>query len=84
MAGDIVRRIVARTMSQQSMSEVQHATAPFQNALATKSGCESIAHALQGFDMLDGVKYIARGSALPFVGVPQVICGKMISSRGQP
>ena len=48
VAGDIVRRIVARTMSQQLMSEVQHATAPFQYALATKSGCESFAHALQG------------------------------------
>ena len=47
VAGDIVRRIVARTMSQQLMSEVQHATAPFQHAL-TKSGRESIAHALQG------------------------------------
>ena len=52
VAGDIVRRIVARTMSEQLMSEVQHATAPFQYALATKSGCESIAHALQGLTEL--------------------------------
>ena len=53
VAGDIVRRIVARTMSQQLMSEVLHATAPFQYALATKSGCESIAHALQGLTELN-------------------------------
>ena len=96
VAGDIVRRIVARTMSQQLMSEVQHATVPFQYALATKSGCESIAHALQGLTelnprttvasidgtsaydlisrqaMLDGMKHIVRGSALPFVSM---FCG---------
>ena len=53
VAEDIVRRIVARTMSQQLMSEVQLATAPFQYALATKSGCESIAHALQGLTELN-------------------------------
>ena len=35
------------------MSEVQHATAPFQYVLATKSGCESIAHALQGLTELN-------------------------------
>ena len=50
VAGDIVR--VARTMSQQLMFEVQDATAPFQYALATKSGCESIA-ALQGLTELN-------------------------------
>ena len=39
-------------MSQQLMFEVQDATAPFQYALATKSGCESIA-ALQGLTQLN-------------------------------
>ena len=53
VAGDIVRRLVARTMSQQLMLEVQNASAPFQYALATKSGCESIAHALQGLTELN-------------------------------
>ena len=48
VVGDIVRRLVARTMSQQMMEEVQAATAPFQYAMSTKSGCECIAHALQG------------------------------------
>ena len=38
--GDVVRRLVARTMSQQLMDAVQQATVPFQNAMATKAGCE--------------------------------------------
>ena len=47
VAGDIVRRLVARTMSQQLMDAVQQATAPFQYAMATKAGCECISHVLQ-------------------------------------
>ena len=48
VSGDIVRKLVARTMSQQLMDCVQRATAPYQCAMSTKSGCECIAHALQG------------------------------------
>ena len=48
-----MRRLVARTMSQQLMERVQAATAPFQFAMSTKSGCECIAHALQGLTELD-------------------------------
>ena len=47
VAGDIVKRLVARTMSQHFMESVQAATAPFQHAMSTKSDCECIAHALQ-------------------------------------
>ena len=53
VSGDIVRRLVARTMSQQLMESVQRATAPYQYAMSTKSGCECIAHALQGLTELD-------------------------------
>ena len=53
VAGDIIRRLVARTMSQQLMEAVQVATSPFQYAMSTKSGCESIAHALQGLTEMD-------------------------------
>ena len=49
VAGDVVRRLVARTMSQQLMDTVQQATAPFQHAMATKAGCEGIAHVLPAF-----------------------------------
>ena len=48
VAGDIVRRLVARTISQQLSERVQVATAPFQYALSTRAGCECVAHALQG------------------------------------
>ena len=48
VAGDIVRRLVARTISQQLAERVQAATAPFQYALSTRAGCECVAHALQG------------------------------------
>ena len=47
VAGDIVRRLVARTIAQQLGKVVERATAPFQYALATRAGSECIAHALQ-------------------------------------
>ena len=48
VAGDIVRRLVARTMSQQLMERVEAATALFQYAMSTRAGCECVAHGLQG------------------------------------
>ena len=48
VAGDVVGRLVARTISQQLMEVVQQATVPKQDAMATKAGCECIAHVLQG------------------------------------
>ena len=48
VARDVVRRLVARTMSQQLMDAVQKATAPFQCAMATRAGCECRAHVLRG------------------------------------
>ena len=53
VAGNIVRPLVARTMSQQLMKDVERATAPFQYALSTRTGCECIAHAFQGITELD-------------------------------
>ena len=53
VAGDVVRRLVARTMSQQLMDAVQQATAPFQYAMATKAGCECISHVLQALTELN-------------------------------
>ena len=53
VAGGIVRRFVARTISQQLMEDVQKATAPFQYAFATRAGFECIAHALQGITELN-------------------------------
>ena len=47
VAGDIMRRLVARTMSHQLSKAVESATAPFQYAMTTRAGTECIAHALQ-------------------------------------
>ena len=46
-AGDIIRRLVARTVAQQIRQQVERATAPFQYALSTWVGCECTTHALQ-------------------------------------
>ena len=42
VAGDIVRRLVARTVAQQLESAVKIATAPFQFALSTRAGSECV------------------------------------------
>ena len=53
VAGDVVRRLVARTMSQQLSPAVERATSPFQYAMTTRAGCECVAHALQGLTETD-------------------------------
>ena len=53
VAGDIVRRLVSRTMAQQLGPEVERATAPFQKAMRTRAGCECVAHALQALCEVD-------------------------------
>ena len=40
VVGDIIRRLVARTIAKQNSEKVEAATAPFQYALKTKAGCE--------------------------------------------
>ena len=47
IVGDIVRRLVGRTMAQQMSNAVKAAMAPFQYALSSRAGRECIAHALQ-------------------------------------
>ena len=42
-----MRRLTSRTVAQQLGEAVKLATSPFQYALSTRAGCESIAHALQ-------------------------------------
>ena len=44
VVSDFLRRAVARTMAEQVSKEVEDATAPFQYALKTKSGCVCFAH----------------------------------------
>ena len=53
VAGDIIRRLVARTITQQLAPAVTQATQPFQYVLTTRAGGECIAHALQAITDLD-------------------------------
>ena len=47
VAGDVMRRLVGRTVAQQIMPAVERFTAPFQYALRTRAGTECVAHVLQ-------------------------------------
>ena len=53
VVGDIMRRLVARTMAKQVAKKAEEATAPFQYALTTKAGCECVAHILQTITDMD-------------------------------
>ena len=53
ICGDIFRRTVARSLAQQFGKEIENACAPFQYALSTRAGTESVAHALQASTALD-------------------------------
>ena len=53
VVGDLLRRLVGRTMAKQVTKEVEAATSPFQYALSTRSGCECVAHVLQTLTELD-------------------------------
>ena len=53
VCGDLVRRLVARSIAQQIAPAVQEATSPFQYALTTKAGGECVAHAIQSLMDLD-------------------------------
>ena len=52
--GEVFRRLVARTITQQLAPAMEEATAPFQCALTTRSGCECVAHAVQVLIDVDG------------------------------
>ena len=53
VAGEVIRRLVSRTIAQQLSPAVATATAPFQYALTTRTGCECVSHTLQAICDLD-------------------------------
>ena len=53
VVGDVLRRLVARTIAQQIGAAVELDTAPFQYALKTRAGCECVSHTLQTLLDLD-------------------------------
>ena len=44
---DFLRRLIARTVVKQIAKQVEAATAPWQQALTTRAGCECVVHLLQ-------------------------------------
>ena len=53
VVGDVLRRLVGRTMAQQLGKAVEAATAPHQYALSTRAGTECVAHVLQVLTEMD-------------------------------
>ena len=53
MVGDVVRRLVARTLAQQFGPQAEGATHPFQYAFRTRAGAECVAHVVQASTSLD-------------------------------
>ena len=91
VAGDMVRRLVTRTIAQQIRGPVEKATSPFQYALSTRAGIECIAHAIQaitdadpratvlsvdGISAFDTISRVAMLRGLRMVLLP-CTCGKM-------
>ena len=64
VVGDVFRRLVARTLAQQFAARFQEAFLPFQYALSTRAGAESVARALRVGTELD-----PRATALIGLGV---------------
>ena len=75
VCGDLVRKLVARSIAQQISSAVAEATSPFQCALTTKASGESVAPSnlsqtwtVVPPSMLDGLQQVRGGdTVLPFV-----------------
>ena len=53
VAGDLVRRLIARTVAQQLAPAIECATAHFQHALSGRAGTECIAHVVQALTNAD-------------------------------
>ena len=51
--GDVLRRLVARTIAQQIGDQVEQATSPFLFALKTRAGCECVSHTLRTLSEMD-------------------------------
>ena len=64
VVGGVVRCLIAKTMSDQMMARFETATKPFQHALSTRAGCESITHIVQ-----TATDYDARATVLSIDGV---------------
>ena len=53
MAGETLRRLVARTLAQQHAAEIEQECSPFQFALSTRAGTECVSHMVRAATELD-------------------------------
>ena len=53
VVGDVMRRLLARTLAQQFGPQAEAATHPFQYALSTRAGTECVAHLVQALTSSD-------------------------------
>ena len=86
VAGDVIRRLTARTMAQQLSKAMESSTAPFQFALSTKAGCECIPHTLQTLcEMNPEATVISVDGSVHSISCPDVPCWKVfiLSLAGQ-
>ena len=74
VAGDVIRRLVARTVAQQLGKAVEHATVPFQYALSTRAGCECV-EAVSELDPEATVVSVDGISAFDFISRRAMLSG---------
>ena len=81
VAGDVVRRLVARTMSQQLSPADERATSLYQCAMTTRAGCECVVHALQGLSEIDPQVTVAYDVIFRGAMLLGLMCGSSIHAH---
>ena len=88
VVGDVLRRLVGRTIAQQLMPAVERYTAPFQYALKTRAGTECVAHMLQPLTEADpnatvfsndGIRVVQCWSLEQIKCFPSFVCSMIVN-----
>ena len=69
VVGDVIKRLVAKTMAQHWGDAVDAFTAPHQYAPRTKAGCECVAHVFQDFTELDPLATVTSVDGISAFGL---------------
>ena len=70
VVGDTFRWLVVRTIAQQINPAVEKATAPYQHALTTRAGGESVTHVIQALADLDDTATVPWTGSESFPRLP--------------
>ena len=76
VVGEILRRLIARSIAKQMAKSVEAATVSFQCALSTKGGCECVAHILQTLTDQDGQATVLSIDGIG-ISSPEALCWKV-------